>query len=281
MFRGFAWAEWGILRTAVPLLLLLQVSVLAFFGIETVERLLLSQEPALLELRPDHTASTAQEFHIFLRQFPPVLRTTYRTREQQLLALQAMFPDADFAKQDPPFRDALLVHLRSPRDYRSLLGTVMAERRWQDLLSHGSLLRLGEQVQMMQRFTTAFRLLRAVPLTFALLFSCALFLLLLRSARRFLGPDGENAPLQEFLGASPLSIVGPVACRMTIILFACVLFSFLVPSSAALLLPLESLTFLRLSLVEGLAALLLSVGGVLLSRHVPYLPLRRARSPDV
>lgn len=280
MLRGFAWPEWSILRTAVPLLILLQVSVLTFFGIETFERLLLSREPALLELRQDHTASTAQELHIFLRQFSPVLRTAYRTREQQILALQAMFPDADFAEQDaPPFRDALLIHLRSPNDYRSLLGTIMAEQRWQDLLFQGSLLRLGEQVQTMQRFTTVFRLLRAVTLAITLMLSCALFLILLHSARRFLGPDEENGPLQEYLGATTLPIVGPVACRTTIVLFAGVLLSLLVPSSAALLLPIQRLAFVRLLLADGAAAIVLSVGGVFLSRHVPFLSLRRAYSP--
>lgn len=280
MLRGFAWTEWGVLRTFVPLLIVLQAFVLLFFGMESAEQMLLSREPALLELRSDHAAPIAQELHVFLRQFPPVLRATYRTREQQFLALQAMFPDARFPENNAsPFRDALLVHVRSPQEYRSLLGAVMAEQRWQDLLAPGALLRLGEQVQKMQRFTTAFRFLRAGALGIALLLFCALFFFILRSARQIFGPDKENGPLQECLGAPPFSIVGPVAYRMTIVLLVGLFLSLLVPSSAALLLPIQRLAFIRLLLAECAAAIVLSAGGVLLSRHVPFLSLRRAYSP--
>lgn len=279
MLRGFAWTEWDVLWTFVPLLIVLQVFVLLFFGMESAEQLFLSREPALLELRSDHAAHIAQELHVFLRQFPPVLRSTYRTREQQFLALQAMFPDARFPENNAsPFRDALLVHVRSPREYRSLLGAVMAEQRWQDILAPGALLRLGEQVQKMQRFATVFRFLHTGALGVVLLLSCALFFSILRGTRQIFGPDKENGPLQEYLGAPPLTIVGPVAYRMTIVLLAGLLLSFLVLSSAALLLPIQRLAFVRLLLAEGAAAIVLSAGGVLLSRHVPFLSLRRAYS---
>ncbi len=279
MLRGSAWTEWGVLRTFVPLLIVLQTCVLLFFGMESAEQMLLSQEPALLELRPDHAAHAAQELHVFLRQFPPVLRTTYHTREQQFLALQDMFPDARFPERSASsFRDVLLVHVRSPREYRSLLGTVMAEQRWQDLLAPGTLLRLGEQVQKMQRFATVFFFLRTGALGLAILLSCVFSFLRLRSARPILGPDKENGPLQEFLGAPPLSIIGPVAYRLTVVLSAGLFLSLLVLFSAALLLPMQRLTFVRLLLAEGAATIVLSAAGVLLSRHVPFLSLRRAYS---
>lgn len=282
---GFAWAEWDVFRVLILPLFILQVFILGFLSVDYAERLLLSREPVFLELRSGHAASAAQEFLVFLRHFPPVFRVTYRTREQQLLALQSMFPDErPSGGSEMLFRDALLVHVRTPQGYRSLLGALMAESTWQELVAPSALVRIGEQVQKMQSVGTALRFLRLCFLGVILALSCVLFLSLLRRARQAFSIDEENGVLQEYLGARPLSIVGPVAYRLTTVVFAGMLLSFVVISSAMILMQMDSMILRRvwwfILLSEGAAAVFLSVGGAILCRHVLCIPLRHARSSD-
>ncbi|MBI4129641.1 hypothetical protein HY464_03025 [Candidatus Peregrinibacteria bacterium] len=226
---GFAWAEWDVLKVLILPLVVLQVFVLGFLSVNGAERLLLSREPAFLELREGHTVSTAQELLVFLRHFPPVFRATYRTREQQLLTLQSMFPDTRSPEGDSAlFRDALLVHVRTEQGYRSLLGALMVEPKWQELVTPSALTRMGEQVQKMQSIGTALRLLRICFLGAILAISCVLLFSLLRRVRQAYGIDEENGKLQEYLGAPFLSIVGPVAYRLTIVVSVGFLLSLLV-----------------------------------------------------
>ncbi len=285
MRYSFAWAEWDVLRILILPLCILQVLVLGFFSVEGAERYLLSREPVLLELRVGHAASTAQEFLVFLQNFPPVFRATYRTREQQILAMQSMFPDTHLPEtHEVPFRDALLVHIRTSQGYRSLLGAVMVEPKWQGLVAPSALVRMGEQVQKMQSIGTALRFLRACFLGVILTLSCGVFLSLLRRARQAFSVDEENGTLQEYLGAPPFSIVGPVAYRLTIVAFVGILLSLLIIPFAMMLLQMEGIILRRVwwwvFLVEGAGAAFLSVGGVLLSWHVLCIPLRRAHSSD-
>ncbi|OGJ56865.1 hypothetical protein A3H22_02610 [Candidatus Peribacteria bacterium RIFCSPLOWO2_12_FULL_55_15] len=210
---------------------ILQVFVIGFFSVDGAERLLLSREPVILELRLGHAVSAAQELLVFLQRFPPVFRVTYRTREQQFLTMQSMFPDTRLSERSESlFLDALIVHVRTEQGYRSLLGALMTEPTWQELVSPSALVRMGEQVRKMQSVGTALRFLRVCFLGVIFTLSCLLFLSLLRRARRALGPDEENGTLQEYLGARPLSIVGPVACRLTAVTFSGMLLSFMVIS---------------------------------------------------
>ncbi|MBI4129171.1 hypothetical protein HY464_00590 [Candidatus Peregrinibacteria bacterium] len=234
---GFAWAEWDVLRVLILPFIILQVLVLGFFSVDRVERLLLSREPVLLELRSGHTVSTAQELLVFLQHFPPILQVTYRTREQQILALQSAFPDVEPSQGgDMLFRDALLVRVRTEQGYRSLLGVLMVEPKWQELVAPSALVRVGEQVQKMQSIGTALRFLRMCFLGGILLLSCVLFLSVFRRARQALSPDEENGILQEYLGVRPLSIIVPVVGRLTTVTLSGILLSFVVISFATKLL---------------------------------------------
>lgn len=285
MRSSFAWAEWDVLRILILPLFILQVFVLGFLSVDGAERLLLSREPVLLELRSGHAVSTAQEFLVFLRHFPPVFRVTYRTREQQLLALQSMFPDTPSLEGDAAlFRDALLVHVRTEQGYRSLLGALMVEPKWQELVSPSALVRMGEQVQKMQSVGTVLRFLRGCFVGVALTLSCVLFLSLLRRARQAFSVEEENGVLQEYLGAPSFSVVGPVAYRLTIVVFVGILLSLVVIPFAMILMQMDSIILRRvwwLILVSEYAvAALLSVGGAFLSRHVLCIPLRHAHSSD-
>jgi len=281
----FAWAEWDVLKTLILPLVVLQVFVLGFLSIDGAERLLLSKEPVFLELREGHAVSTVQELLVFLQHFPPVLRVTYRTREQQLLSLQSMFPDTRSLEDDSAlFRDELLVHVRTEQGYRSLLGAVMAEPKWQALVVPHAFARMGKQMQKMQSIGTALHFLRVCFLSVILALSCVLFLSLLRRVRQALSVDEENGALQEYLGAPSFSIVGPAVYRLVVVVAVGILLSLLVMPFAMILMQTDSAILRRVwwwtLLFEGAVAALLSVGGAILYRYVLCLPLRHARSSD-
>lgn len=261
-------------------LVAIQVAILNFLGIQAVEHSLLAREPAFLELRTGHSVATAQELLVFLQQFPPVSRVTYRTREQQFLGAQAMFPDARSPERSVAlFHDALLVHVRTEQGYRSLLGALMAEPRWQGLIAPNALVRTGEQAQKMHFIATVFQALRLGVVSVIVALSCGMFLSLLRSARQALSIEEENGALQDSLGATPLSIAGPVACRLTTVVFSGVLLSLLMVPMA-MQLQLLHRTWWPILLMEGAVAAFLSIGGVLFSRYAPCAPVRRAHSAN-
>lgn len=288
-----AWAEWNVLRTILLPLFILQVFVLGFFGIGDAVHLLLSREPATLELRTGHSVATAQELLVFLQQFPPVSRVMYRTREQQFLASQAMFPNASHSERSVAlFHDALLVHVRTEQGYWSLLGVLVAEPRWQGLITPSALVRMGEQAQKMHSGAALFRILRLVALGVIFVLSCGIFLSLLHRARQAFGFEEENGVLQDFLGATSLSIAGPVAGRLTVVVTLGVLLSLVMIPIATMLLQRQSTLFVtillqilrrtwwQVLLAEGTIAAFLSVGGVILCRYASCAPLRLAHSAD-
>lgn len=286
------WAEWSVLGVLLLPLVAIQVAVLNFLGLQAVEHSLLAREPAFLELRTGHSVATAQELLVFLQQFPPVSRVTYRTREQQFLASQAMFSSANSSERGVAlFHDALLVHVRTEQGYRSLLGVLMAEPRWQGLITPTALVHTGEQAQNMHFIATVFQALRLGVVSVIFVLSCGMFLLILRRARQVFGIEEENDVLQDSLGATPISIAGPVACRLTAVVFSGVLLSLLMILMAMLLqrhstafvtilLPLLHRTWWRVLLAEGAVAAVLSLGGVLLSRYAPCTPVRRTHSAN-
>lgn len=281
MRNAFVWAEWDLLRRLILPLFALQIAVLGFFGVDGVERFLLSREPVLLELRDGHVAADAQEFLIFLRHFSPVSRAIYRTREQQFLVMQSVFPATRFSEsRATSFRDVLVVHVRASQGYRSLLGAVMVEPRWQELITFSALVRMGEQVQKVQSVGTVLRFLRVGFLGIMFILSCAIFLSLLHRARRAFSRDEENGTLQECLGTPFLSIIEPVAYRFAIVVSVGTFLSFFVVSLAVKLIQVDTMAILTVFLVEGVSAVCLSVGATILSRYVLCIPLRLAHSSD-
>lgn len=281
MRRVFTWAEWDVLRGLFLPIFLLQIFVLGFFGMDSVERFLVSREPVLLELRDSHATSTAQEFLVFLQNFAPVSRATYRTREQQFLAIQSMFPDARFSgTRDMSFRDGLLVSVRTSQGYRSLLGVMMIEPQWQELITPSTLVRIGEQAQKMQSIGTIFRFLRMGFLGVLLALSGVVFLSLLRRACQAFGCGEENGTLLEYLGATPFSVVEPVAYRLGTVAFVGILLSFLMMSFIMVQMRVSTMLLVNILLIEGAVAVFLSVSAAILSRHVLCAPLRHAYSSD-
>lgn len=289
MHRSLAWAEWDIFRGLLVLLCGLQVFVLGFLGIWGAEGLFLSREPVLLELREDHNVTTAQEFIVFLRQLSPVLHVTYRTREQQLLTMQTLFPDGYSSKSAAmPFHDVLVVHLRGAQGYRSLFGALMAEPKWQKLLSPPALLRAGEQIQKISAIWRVLRFFQGCFLVAILGISCAFFLFLTKRVQRSLGPLEEHSVLQGYLGAASSRVLGAVAGRLAAIaclgtlLSLLVIFLVMVAVQARglfvfslLFSPLYPI-WLAILLLEGVIAILFSCGSVTIEHAVrPFL--RRSR----
>lgn len=262
--------SWGsTLGALFGTVVLLQLLLVVFLGMQGVQQMLRTQTDLRLEILATAPEAEIQEFFAAVRKLSYVEDAVYITREKAYDLERQRDPELvafleEFRLQNP-FPDTIGVTLRRLDDYNAFAAFVRRSD-WQRVVDPTFLSQITDQEQQVHELLRLMHAGRSIVLLFLLLITGAVLFVLVELVRGRAAVRNEEILVERIVGASTLSILVPFAVEAALLLLVSV-----VLSAFTLLALLALLPFFVPPLSAGGVAETLRQEVVLLLRV--YLPL--------
>lgn len=262
--------EWGTtLSVLVGTLLLFQMALILFVGMQGMQSLLKSRTDIRLEILSSATNQQVGQFFSLLQQQIFVDDAAYITKEQAYERAKTYDPELvaflEEFNMGNPFPDTIGVTLRSLDDYMTFRRYVEQEQ-WNGIVDPTFLSEVTDQEQQVTellRFTSAGRTLTVIIL--GIVGAIFLFITTELVRRRVLGRSNEVL-VEKLVGSSPLSMFVPFATEACVLMLVAAILSMVLSLAVVVILP---------SIVPALQN-----NGVLAALSAEVQPLLRSALPQ-